>query len=334
MAAALAHGFEDRRLRVSVALFRREGVELAGFGGLEEAGLDDVGVGHAAPAPLDEVAAFFGDLPGPHRFEIARAEPFGDGGDGRGLARLADVGIERAGQGQRLDHRRIVILGRITHQGADAAGMFDQFAKRLAGALFGAFQQQAVEPGIDQILVERGIVLEIDFGPAAGDFVERRLGDVEVPALDQFGHLAVEEGQQQGADMRAVDVGVGHDHDLVIAQFLEVEFLAPDRGAERLDHGADFLRPQHPVEARALDVEDLALQGQDRLDVAVAALLGRAAGAVALDQEQFALGRDRVPGNRPACRAMRRCPSRPCGGSVRALSWRPRARRRRRSSSG
>ena len=44
---------------------------------------------------------------------------------------------------------------------------------------------------------------------------------------------------------------------------------------------------EHAVEARALDVEDLALQRQDRLGLAVAALLGRAAGGVALDDEQF-----------------------------------------------
>ena len=42
--------------------------------------------------------------------------------------------------------------------------------------------RQSFETGIDQIIVERGIVLQIDLGPAARDFVERRLGDEEVPA--------------------------------------------------------------------------------------------------------------------------------------------------------
>ena len=41
------------------------------------------------------------------------------------------------------------------------------------------------------------------------------------------------------------------------------------------------------VDARLLDVEDLAAQRQHRLGVAVAALLGRAAGGVALDDEQL-----------------------------------------------
>ena len=45
---------------------------------------------------------------------------------------------------------------------------------------------------------------------------------------------------------------------------------------------------EHLVEARLLDVEDLAAQRQDRLEAAVAALLGRAAGRVALDEEELA----------------------------------------------
>ena len=41
----------------------------------------------------------------------------------------------------------------------------------------------------------------------------------------------------------------------------------------------------------ALDIEDLAAQRQHRLEFAVAALLGAAAGRVALDDEQFGFGR-------------------------------------------
>ena len=49
---------------------------------------------------------------------------------------------------------------------------------------------------------------------------------------------------------------------------------------------------QHLVDARLLDVEDLAAQREDGLRRAVAALLGRAAGGVALDDEE--LGQRRV----------------------------------------
>jgi hypothetical protein len=63
-----------------------------------------------------------------------------------------------------------------------------------------------------------------------------------------------------------------------------------DAGAHRLNEGADLAAGQHAVEAGALDVQDLAPQRQDRLIMAVAALLGRAAGRVTLDQEQLGLG--------------------------------------------
>ena len=87
--------------------------------------------------------------------------------------------------------------------------------------------------------------------------------------------------------MRAVDIRVRHDDDLVVAQLVGVEFVAPDAGAERRDQRADFLAGEHLVEARALDIEDLAAQGQHRLEFAIAALFGGAAGAVALDDEEF-----------------------------------------------
>ena len=90
--------------------------------------------------------------------------------------------------------------------------------------------------------------------------------------------------------MRAIDVGVGHDDDLVVAQLFQVEIVANAR-AHRLDERAHFLGRQHPVEPRALDVQYLALQWQDRLIVAIAPLLGRTAGRITLDQEQFGLGR-------------------------------------------
>ena len=91
--------------------------------------------------------------------------------------------------------------------------------------------------------------------------------------------------------MGAVDVGVGHDDDLVVAQLVDREFVGADAGAERGDQRADLLGRQHLVHARALDVEDLSAQRQDGLELAVAALLGRAAGGIALDDEQFRFGR-------------------------------------------
>ena len=53
------------------------------------------------------------------------------------------------------------------------------------------------------------------------------------------------------------------------------------------DQAADLLVVEQVLQAGLLDVERLAAQRQDRLVHAVAAALGRAAGRVALDQEQL-----------------------------------------------
>src|SRR5436305_1298569 len=140
---------------------------------------------------------------------------------------------------------------------------------------------------IHQIDLVLAVVLEIGLALAVRNLVERRLRDVEIAALDDLRHLTVEEGQDQRPDVAAVYVGVAHDDQLVIAQLVDGEVVLADAGAERRDHGLDLVGGQHLVEARLLDVEDLPLERQDGLEAPVAALLGRAAGGIALDQEEL-----------------------------------------------
>ena len=121
------------------------------------------------------------------------------------------------------------------------------------------------------------LVANVAEGLALLDQVEGRLRDIDVAALDELVHLAVEERQQQGADVGAVHVGVGHDDDLVVTQFGGVEIFLPNAGAERGDERADFFVAQHLVEPGLLHVQDLAAQGQDGLVAAVASLFSRAA---------------------------------------------------------
>ena len=73
----------------------------------------------------------------------------------------------------------------------------------------------------------------------------------------------------------------------MVAQFVRIKIIAPYAGAKRSDQGADFLARQHLVEPRALNVQNLAAQRQHRLIFAIARLFGRAAGGIALDNEQF-----------------------------------------------
>ena len=50
--------------------------------------------------------------------------------------------------------------------------------------------------------------------------------------LDERLHVAEQQCQQQRADVLAVDVGVGHHHDLVVAKLGDVELIV-HAGAER-----------------------------------------------------------------------------------------------------
>ena len=104
------------------------------------------------------------------------------------------------------------------------------------------------------------------------------------------GSLAVEEGHEQRGDMGAVDVGVGHDDDPVVAEI--VLAIMPARAdAERLDEIGELLVLGELLAAGAGNVEDLALERQHRLGRPVARLLGRAAGRIALDDEDLGVVR-------------------------------------------
>ena len=197
-ARALLERPQRRRLGVSGGLLLGERVELARFGRDQEARLDDMRIGDAAPQALEQIAALGGDFARPFASRSPAPSQVGDLGDRLGLAVLVEVGLERAIDRQRLDQRRIIFARRIAHQGAHPAGMIDQGLQVVAAALaFRRVEDQAFEARLLEIIVERGIVLEIDFGAAASDLVERRLGNEEVAVLDQLRHLPIEEGQQQ-----------------------------------------------------------------------------------------------------------------------------------------
>ena len=87
--------------------------------------------------------------------------------------------------------------------------------------------------------------------------------------------------------MRAVHIGIGHDDDAVVAQFFGVEFFLADAGAERGNQRGHFLAGEHFFKAGFFHIQNFALQRQNGLKFTVAALLGRAAGGIALDQIQF-----------------------------------------------
>src|SRR6266566_1734315 len=128
-----------------------------------------------------------------------------------------------------------------------------------------------------------------------GDLIQRRLGDIHEAALYQFRHLPVEESQEQGANVRTIHVGIGHDNNLVITQFAKIEsafaVAIANACAHGRNHGADFVVLKDLVQPRFLDVYELAANRQNGLKLSVAALLGRAAGGITFDDVQLRIRR-------------------------------------------
>ena len=54
-------------------------------------------------------------------------------------------------------------------------------------------------------------------GLAARELIQRRHCGIHIALLDERTHEAEEEGQHKGADVRTVNVGIGHDDDLVVS---------------------------------------------------------------------------------------------------------------------
>ena len=105
----------------------------------------------------------------------------------------------------------------------------------------------------------------------------------------------MEQRDQQVRDVRAVGVGVGQTRSRRSGaarsrasrrSALPIASLRPP-SATRIDVDLGVL--ERAARLRAEHVQDLAADGQDRLRVGVAGLLGRAAGGVALDDEELAL---------------------------------------------
>src|SRR5262249_29866280 len=113
-----------------------------------------------------------------------------------------------------------------------------------------------------------------------------------------FRHLPEKEREKQGPDMAAIHVGVSHEDDLMVPGLADVErvfvrlfalfAVAADAGPEGHDQRPNLVAREHFVEARLLDVENLAFQWKNRLKLAVAPLLRRSAGRIALDDVQLA----------------------------------------------
>jgi len=85
--------------------------------------------------------------------------------------------------------------------------------------------------------------------------------------------MAIEEGQEQRPNMGSIHVGVGHDDDAMITEFLNIVVFFADAGSQRGDENPDLFIGQHLIETGLLNIEDLPFNREDRLDRTIPALL-------------------------------------------------------------
>ena len=129
--------------------------------------------------------------------------------------------------GSRQAFQRAVLQGWTDN---DGLAFGQAIGRRLDAASIGV-HGSTVQGNAQQEGIKLATVFQVLLVLAMLDLVQRRLGDVDVTTFHQRGHLAVEEGEKQGADVRAVDIGIRHDDDAVVAQLLDVEVLTTDAGA-------------------------------------------------------------------------------------------------------
>ena len=103
--------------------------------------------------------------------------------------------------------------------------------------------------------------------------VERRLGDVDIASFDELRHVAEEERQQQRPNVGTVHVGIREDDHLVIAGLGDVHLVA-DAGANTGDQRLHLSVLEDTGQPVLLDVDDLAPNREDRLEIGIARLFG------------------------------------------------------------
>ena len=95
--------------------------------------------------------------------------------------------------------------------------------------------------------------------------------------------------------MSTVDIGIGHDDNLVVAQLLQIYgfriFLRSNRNSQGLKDHLDFFTFKYPMHHGFLHVQNLSAQRQNRLKTPVPSLFSRSTRRVSLYQKNLTLCR-------------------------------------------
>src|SRR5215510_8434762 len=189
-------------------------VELACLGRAKQRLVDDGGFLDAAHGALEMEAVALLEATLPAALGLLRQHVETTRDILRGLVRLRpiveDPRRQHASDRGLLDHLTIVAAMQAQEQDPDRARLLDQAEQVGTTAVLagGEPQHSVLEAGLNQVILECALVLEILLGLAARHLVERRLRDEQMAAIDETGHLPIEEGEQQRTNMGAVNVSV------------------------------------------------------------------------------------------------------------------------------
>ncbi len=164
---------QQARLRIGLLQLGGVIVELARVGGAEQRVVDDGDILDAAHGALEQETLAFGEASGPAALDLVgqRVEPSRDivgGGVGGGDV-AGDPRAQHAGDRGLLDHLAVIAAVQIVQRAADDAGILHQRQQIAAAAVLARRQLEhaVVEPGFDQIIFQRALVLQVLLGLAA-----------------------------------------------------------------------------------------------------------------------------------------------------------------------
>ena len=94
--------------------------------------------------------------------------------------------------------------------------------------------------------------------------VEGRHSDVEIAILDNLRHIAIEKRHNERRNMLSVDVGIGHNDYLMVAQLLDIGFfgvfIQTKTNAKCLNDVVNFVALESFVPHCLLDIQNFTAQ--------------------------------------------------------------------------
>ena len=107
---------------------------------------------------------------------------------------------------------------------------------------------------LEQHFVQFGLIFKIHFLFAPTDFQQRRLGNIQVALINDFGHLPIKERQQKCADVGSIHISIRHDDDFMIFDIVDIVLFRSHPSSQGRDDILDFFATQDFVESGFFDV--------------------------------------------------------------------------------